>query len=40
MKLVPIVPLGQFTVPSARRSNVHGVIEVPLPIMWNIEKGS
>jgi peptide/nickel transport system substrate-binding protein len=40
VKLVPIVPLGQFTVPGAYRSNLHGLLQVPIPVMWNVEKGS
>lgn len=37
-KLVPIVPLGQFTVPGAHRSNLAGLLAVPVPVMWNVEK--
>ncbi len=37
--LVPIVPLGQFTVPGAYRSVLHGLLQVPIPVMWNVEKG-
>jgi peptide/nickel transport system substrate-binding protein len=40
VKLVPIVPLGQFTVPGAYRTNLRGLLAVPVPVMWNIEKGS
>ena len=39
-KLVPIVPLGQFTVPGAHRSNLRGLLQVPIPAMWNVQKGS
>jgi peptide/nickel transport system substrate-binding protein len=39
VKLVPIVPLGQFTVPGAYRANLHGLLPVPVPVMWNVQKG-
>ena len=32
------VPLGQFTVPTAFRSNVTGLLSVPELALWNIEK--
>ncbi len=35
---VPIVPLGQFFQPVAYRTNLSGVMEVPIPVMWNVEK--
>jgi peptide/nickel transport system substrate-binding protein len=38
VKLVPTVPLGQFYQPSAYRTNVVGWLEVPIPVMWNVEK--
>jgi peptide/nickel transport system substrate-binding protein len=39
-QLVPIIPLGQFTVPGAYRNNIRGLLQVPIPVMWNVEKGS
>ena len=38
VRLVPVVPLGQFFQPTAYRTNLAGVLEVPIPVMWNIEK--
>jgi peptide/nickel transport system substrate-binding protein len=35
---VPIVPLGQFFQPVAYRTSLSGVMEVPIPVMWNVEK--
>ncbi len=32
------VPLGQFLQPMARRKNVSGNIESPVPVFWNVEK--
>jgi peptide/nickel transport system substrate-binding protein len=32
------VPLGQFTVPTAIRSNVTGLLAVPELALWNVEK--
>jgi peptide/nickel transport system substrate-binding protein len=37
-QLVPIVPLGQFFQPSAYRTSLAGFLEVPIPVMWNVEK--
>jgi len=37
-KSVPYVPLGQFMIPTAYRSNLHGVIEAPEVFMWAVEK--
>jgi len=36
--LVPVVPLGQFFQPSAYRTSLTGFLEVPIPVMWNVEK--
>jgi peptide/nickel transport system substrate-binding protein len=38
VKLVPTAPLGQFYQPSAYHTNVVGWLEVPIPVMWNVEK--
>jgi len=32
------VPLGQFTVPTALRANVNGLLHTPSLALWNIEK--
>lgn len=37
-QLVPIVPLGQFFQPTAYRTSLTGFLEVPIPVMWNVEK--
>jgi peptide/nickel transport system substrate-binding protein len=37
-EFVPYVPLGQFFTPVAYRSSLHGVLEVPWQVYWNIEK--
>jgi len=33
---VPYIPWGQMVQPCARRRNVHGVLQFPAPILWNI----
>jgi peptide/nickel transport system substrate-binding protein len=33
-----LVPLGQFYIPSAYRSNLTGVLESPVPFFWNMKK--
>jgi peptide/nickel transport system substrate-binding protein len=38
VKLVPIVLLGQFFQPVAYRTNLVGMLEVPVPVMWNVDK--
>ncbi len=35
---MPIVPLGQFFQPVAYRTNLASVMEVPIPVMWNVDK--
>lgn len=35
---VLLVPLGQYTLPQARRSNIEGMLNSPVPVFWNIEK--
>lgn len=38
-KVLPYVPVGQFTLPVAYRDNLEGVLEVPgYAAIWNIEK--
>jgi peptide/nickel transport system substrate-binding protein len=32
------VPLGQFTTPTAIRSNIVGLLHTPALALWNIEK--
>ena len=38
MKMVGVVPLGQFYVPTAYRTSLKGFLATPLPVMWNVEK--
>ena len=35
---VLLVPLGQYTLPQARRANIQNMIASPVPVFWNIEK--
>lgn len=35
---VLLVPLGQYTLPQARRSNLTGMLNSPVPVFWNVEK--
>lgn len=35
---VPYVPTGQFVIPTAYRSNLHGIIVAPVAFLWNVEK--
>ena len=35
---VLLVPLGQYTLPQARRSNIENMINSPVPVFWNVEK--
>ncbi len=35
---VPYVPLGQFTQPTAYRSNIQGIVPAPSPFFWNLTK--
>ena len=32
------VPLGQYQIPQARRSNIENMIQSPVPVFWNLEK--
>ena len=38
MKMVGVVPLGQFYIPTAYRADLKGFLAVPIPAMWNVEK--
>ena len=38
IKMVGVVPLGQFYIPTAYRISLKGFLAVPLPVMWNVEK--
>jgi peptide/nickel transport system substrate-binding protein len=35
---VSVIPLGRYSLPSAWRSNVSGILKMNMPIMWNISK--
>jgi len=35
-EFLPYIPLGQLYAPVAHRANVRGLIEMPIPVMWNI----
>jgi len=37
-EFVHYVPVGQFFHPVAYRSSLSGVLPVPIPVFWNIEK--
>lgn len=37
-EVVPYVNFGQFFMPMAYRSNLSGVLDVGIPVMWNVEK--
>lgn len=37
MDLGVTIPLGQYVQPLARRKNVSGNIEAPVPVFWNVE---
>jgi peptide/nickel transport system substrate-binding protein len=32
------VPLGQYLMPQARRTNITGMIPSPVPVFWNVDK--
>lgn len=38
MENVNYVPLGQYVMPQARRTNITGMIPSPVPVFWNVEK--
>ena len=37
-EFVPIIPTGQFILPTAYRSNIRGLIIAPINLLWNVEK--
>jgi peptide/nickel transport system substrate-binding protein len=37
-EFVPYIPTGQLVARRAFRQNLVGVIDAPLPFLWNIEK--
>lgn len=38
LEVVNYVPLGQYYMPQARRNNITGMIQSPVPVFWNIDK--
>jgi len=38
MEAVPFVPLGQYFLPAAYRTNLGGLVRAVAPVYWNIEK--
>ena len=38
-EFLPYIPLGQMLTPIAHRTNVRGIIEMPLPVLWNVSVG-
>jgi peptide/nickel transport system substrate-binding protein len=38
VEFVPYAPVGQFSVPIAYRKEIRRLLEVPLPVMWNVNK--
>ena len=37
-EFVPYIPTGQFLTWRAFRKNLSGVLDAPIPFLWNIEK--
>ena len=37
-KFLPFIPTMHFTIPTAYRSNLSGVVAAPLTFLWNVEK--
>jgi peptide/nickel transport system substrate-binding protein len=37
-EFLPIIPTGQFILPTAYRSNISGLIIAPINLLWNVEK--
>jgi peptide/nickel transport system substrate-binding protein len=35
---VPFIPLGQYRGRGAYRTTLSGLVDAPLPVLWNIEK--
>jgi peptide/nickel transport system substrate-binding protein len=38
METVNYIPLGQYVTPIARRKELAGVLNAPVPFFWNVEK--
>jgi peptide/nickel transport system substrate-binding protein len=38
-EFLPYIPLGQLYTPVAHRANIRGLIEMPIPVMWNVSIG-
>lgn len=36
---LPFIPLGQIFTPVAHRSSVTGLLEMPIPVLWNVAVG-
>jgi peptide/nickel transport system substrate-binding protein len=36
--VVPAIPTAQFVLPTAYRSNITGVLDAPITVMWNVDK--
>jgi peptide/nickel transport system substrate-binding protein len=36
---VPFIPLGQYRAQAAYRTSLTGVVDGPIQVFWNIEKG-
>jgi peptide/nickel transport system substrate-binding protein len=39
LEFLPYIPDGQFTTPTAYRTNLTGLIASPVPFFWNVAKG-
>jgi peptide/nickel transport system substrate-binding protein len=37
-EFVPLIPTGQFILPTADRKNITGLIIAPINLLWNVEK--
>jgi len=37
-KQAPIIPLGQFFIPTAYRADLTGFLESTIPSMWNVRR--
>ena len=35
---VPYIPTAQFTIPTAYRTNLSGLLVSPMNLMWNVDK--
>lgn len=40
MEQVLYVPIGQYSLPQARRANITDMLPSPVPVFWNVKKGS